>query len=560
MVSRKVKKKTAGTETKALPLIEQAVNLLRRSNAVALAEYYFGTLPFVLALLYFWSDMSGNPMAAWFCGPWAAGMALLFVWMKIWQVRFCRRLLCRLQKAEPEKWSLKRTFSTISRQTALHATGAVILPISLIIFLPMAWVYAFYQNLCVLDDGQDKSLITLFKDAKEQAVLWPAQNHMMLSIMSLFGLMVFFNLCLGLIMLPYLLKSILGIETVFTLSGSRLLNTTFWAVLFGLTYLCVDPIMKAVYVLRCFYGLSIKTGDDLKSALQPFLKVAALCLFMVMANLPQGIAYGDVTASARFQNSALNNQRYADQLDGQIEKVLEQRRYAWRLPRENVPEPPEDEGVIGSTLDWVGKQSRSFFKAIGDWLDDLFDKMDRADPDLEGLPSSETSDQRPLIRWLFYALGTGLLLLFIYGLIRWLKNSRPVSSGTVIEQESPDGIDLEDENVTAQDLPMDRWLSMAEDMISRKDFRRALRAVYLSILASLADYQRVKIARYKSNRDYARELERRAHAEPELQKIFGRCIQRFERSWYGMHHVDRQHVDQFMDNQKRILSLVQPIA
>ena len=37
----------------ALALLEQAVHLLRRSGGSALAAYYLGSLPFVLALLYF---------------------------------------------------------------------------------------------------------------------------------------------------------------------------------------------------------------------------------------------------------------------------------------------------------------------------------------------------------------------------------------------------------------------------------------------------------------------------------------------------------------------------
>ena len=75
-----------------LTLAEQAVHLLRRSGAPALLAYYTGSLPFALGLLYFWSDMSRNPMADQYCGPAAAGLALLFIWMKYWQVRFCRRL------------------------------------------------------------------------------------------------------------------------------------------------------------------------------------------------------------------------------------------------------------------------------------------------------------------------------------------------------------------------------------------------------------------------------------------------------------------------------------
>src|ERR1035438_10806097 len=42
----------------AIELYEEAVYLLRSAPASALAAYYTGSLPFVLAFLFFWADMS----------------------------------------------------------------------------------------------------------------------------------------------------------------------------------------------------------------------------------------------------------------------------------------------------------------------------------------------------------------------------------------------------------------------------------------------------------------------------------------------------------------------
>ena len=351
---------------------------------MALAEYYVGTLPFVLGLLFFWSDMSGNPMAIWYCGPSAAGVALLFVWMKLWQVRFCRRLYCNLQNTSSEKWTWKRTFSTAARQTALHSTGMVILPMAALILLPFGWVYAFYQNLCVMDDARPKAMMQLVRCAKEQAAMWPGQNHIVLLVMKLFGLFVFLNLGFALAWLPYLLKSMLGIETVFTLSGKGLLNTTFLAVMCGLTYLCMDPILKAIYVLRCFHGRSRLTGDDLKSALHPYLKIGAMAILVMICFLPSSQSLAQTQASDPLLSPVTNNQTYADRLDGHIESVLEQRRFAWRLPREEVPEPPEEHGWISATLKWIGDKIKALFRIIGQWIEDFFEwlrkKIGSSDP------------------------------------------------------------------------------------------------------------------------------------------------------------------------------------
>src|SRR6516164_4848417 len=45
----------------SLELFEEAFHLVRSAPSVALASYYLGTLPFVLGLLWFWTDMSRSP-------------------------------------------------------------------------------------------------------------------------------------------------------------------------------------------------------------------------------------------------------------------------------------------------------------------------------------------------------------------------------------------------------------------------------------------------------------------------------------------------------------------
>ncbi len=552
-------RKAAQIEPRALTMVEQAVHLLRRNSGQALAEYYLGSLPFVLALLYFWSDMSRNPLAGWYCGPSAAGVALTFIWMKLWQVRFCRRLWCRLQDAPPESWPWQRVISTTARQTFLHAVGIVILPLSAIIALPLGWVYAFYQNLCVLDAPRTKDLTALARIAREQAALWPGQNHLALTIMSLFGLIVFFNLGLGLMAVPYLLKWILGIETVFTLSGMRLLNTTFLAALGGLTYLCIDPILKTLYVLRCFYGRSRQTGDDIRAALRPFISAVLLAVPLLACMPSGGMAQSPGDATADGGQAKSDSREFERKLDDAIETVLQQRRFAWRLPREAVPQPEEDQGWIASTIRWIAHGVKAVARTVGRWIEAFMEWLREKMPDPKSPQPGENKDYRGLIRLIFYALGFGLTLLLIYWLVRWLVRSRSIPSdatGPVALEE----IDLTDESITAEDLPLDRWVTMARDLMVRNDFRRAMRALYLSVLALLADHQRVTIARYKSNLDYTRELARHAHAEPDLLRAFDWCVQIFERTWYGMHPVSKLQVDRFMDQQKRIADLVQRTA
>ena len=72
-------------EKSPIELYEEAVYLLRSAPAAVLASYYIGALPFILALLFFWADMTQNALAYEHCAPASLVVALLFCWMICWQ-------------------------------------------------------------------------------------------------------------------------------------------------------------------------------------------------------------------------------------------------------------------------------------------------------------------------------------------------------------------------------------------------------------------------------------------------------------------------------------------
>jgi hypothetical protein len=115
--------------------------------------------------------------------------------------------------------------------------------------------------------------------------------------------------------------------------------------------------------------------------------------------------------------------------------------------------------------------------------------------------------------------------------------------------------DLNDEGTKADDLPANRWLSMAEALTTKGELRLAMRALYLATLAYLAEHEMITIEIYKSNREYERELRRRAHEHKELLVIFSESLNLFERAWYGMHHILSADFKEFTADQKKILVL-----
>jgi len=275
-----------------LDLIEEAVHLLRLSPWAALGVYYVGSLPFMLGLLYFWADMSRGSTAYEHCAPAAFAVSLLFLWMKTWQAIFARHLKARITGRSAPAMTLSGFFRTAMNQTILQPSGLFLLPLSLLIVLPFGWLYAFYQSVTAFSAEDGVATKHVFQRAARQAQLWPRQNHLLLGALLLFGLVVFLDVAIGLATVPSLLKMLFGIETAFTRSPWGLLNTTFVATVGVLTYLCLDPLVKAVYLLRCFYGESLHTGEDLRAELKQFVPRAgaAAMVLLVVILVFQGLA------------------------------------------------------------------------------------------------------------------------------------------------------------------------------------------------------------------------------------------------------------------------------
>ena len=256
----------------AIRMVEESVHLLRSAPVALLAGYYLGSVPFVLGLLYFWADMSRSAHASEHSAMAAAGLAFLFVWMKFWQSVFALQVRSRIFGATASRWSLRRIASITATQALIQSTRIIVMPIAGLMMIPFGYCYAFYQNASVHLDGDVQNVSSTARWSWSQAKLWPRQNHLLIGVFWLFGLVILLNVSITAFMLPQLVKTLFGIHTVFTLTGIRmLLNTTFWIAMLGTTYLLLDPFIKTAYVLRCFYGSALETGEDLKTELQRIL-------------------------------------------------------------------------------------------------------------------------------------------------------------------------------------------------------------------------------------------------------------------------------------------------
>ena len=531
-------------------LIEQAVHLLRTAPAASLATYAAGTLPFTLGFIYFLGDMSRSAFALRHMPGATLGMSLLYLWMKFTHAIFAAQLSSQLAGQPGPALTFARCRRIFFQQAALQPAALFLLPLAFVATVPFGWVYAFFQSLTAVGgtNSDPQPLSRLISQASRQAALWPRQNHLVLLILSGFSFLVFLNYTVTAFVLPGLVRSFFGMESMFTLSGWNLFNTTFFAVMFGLTFASVAPIFKAVYVLRCFYGESLSSGEDLKAELRRLgtaaaALTAAMILFFPTANC-------GAAADARLKSEPANSESAAAlqaqsgtalspvELDRTVKEVLAQRKYAWRLPRDKAP--PGEDSFWTVWMEQFREWLADLWRSLVDFLRKFFRIGVRPHNPGEGYGWITT------LHLMLYVLAAGIILALALILYRAWRTRR--RQQTIQAQPVAPSPDVADENVGADQLPEDGWMRLASELLERGELRLALRALYLGSLAHLASRNLVTLARFKSNRDYERELQRRSHAIPGLLPAFKENVSALEAAWYGRHPVDQDLVARFRDN------------
>jgi hypothetical protein len=530
MVEDGMRRRSPETTLTGTNLLEESVHALRRATVGTVLCYYLGTAPFVLAVLFFWSDMSQSGLAEEHLVPGALGLTLFFVWMKVWQSVFAFKLSAQVSNEPAARVSPGAWVRAIASQTFIQATGLVLIPVAAQILLPLAWVYAFYQNATVFG-LREPSLSALARRSWKQALIAPMQNHAVLFILGLFGFFVFLNVAVTIFSLPRIVKMLAGVETQFTLSFASSFNTTFLAAATGVTYLCLDPLIKAAYVLRCFYGEARATGEDLRVALRYLGNPARAAIVAIL------LLIIPVAAAAPAQNAPTTAQ--AQDLDRSIDEVLNRREYTWRSPRPKPEEKVKEESALSKRIrEWL----KTVFKSIVDFLEKLFS---RRGP--RGGPGKFSFTTQGLVYLLI------ALVVAVVGVLLWmLWRARSNASAALEATPAMPVPDLESEDVTGEELPVDGWMQLALELLERGELRLAMRAFYLSSLAHLAQRNLLSIAKFKSNRDYERELRRRSHALPEVTRTFSENVSVFDRVWYGMHEINTDLLQHFRSNVERI--------
>lgn len=521
---KKDKKATKAKRTEdAFFFLEQAVFLLQHAPLSAWVWYWAGTLPFMIALTLFLTliNESGSPDT--FLVTSAFPVGLLYVWMKGCQAKFSLRLWQGVGEPVPDPDQQKGLWL---RQMTLHPFGLFAVQLSHVLLIPYPLFASFFQNQTVLEALPRTDTKGVTHQAWSLASKEQLGGLVFLSLgkPALF-LLAALNWITVLVMVPLIGYSISGIENPFVTSFNTFNTMAFWMAVWALTYITVDPLLKAMYLLRAERTDARQSGSDLRRRFQATSGTTLRC-GLLMACL-------GLFAPAPVQGAE------AEELGPIIEEVSQHPNFVWRMPPELLP---DGEATLSPVALWIQEQ----LEALDAWMEKHADTIarwwrkwfgDETESDIEPISSSGFAGMVDLAEGVMILLVVVLLVFIIALLIKTWQQRQRVTAEEVSPAPAAEP-DLTREDVLADELPADDWLNLADDLQQRGEFRLALRAMFLAFLARLADRNLLVIRRAKSNRDYERELRTRGGLDPALLPFFGSFRRQFDCAWYGNYPVE----------------------
>jgi hypothetical protein len=495
-----------------IPLLEEAVHVMRRAPLSTWVVHWTGSVPFAVGLLAFWNAVD-SPRAdhsrIFFM---ALLLAVLLVWMN------CRRAvfagLLRAQwtgtPAVSPEWK-----QLVPLQSFLAATRLIALPVSLLVIFPLAQTVAFYRTAAFLSGSEDLHPQECLRKASRLAARESGRQWVVIAILLFFYLAITLNLAIVLGIAPQLIRVLTGFESTFSRSGVYFVeNPLFVLLVITVSWIAFDPFVQAVWSVRAFHSESTKTGEDLRLALRRLAgSILVLCL-LVVPGRASGISPEDLAQSIRQTRQA--------------------HEYDWRLPPASAA---HDSWLVAVTDQFIGAIRRAM-RGAGELIGRIFDWLREKMPG--GNPGAAPAAG---LHWSIYVLIGAVVL--VAGWIVWRKRRGHRAHPVTAMAESLTPVQLDAEELSPDRLPEDQWIALGLDCLARGDLRLALRAFYLANLAWLGRREFIAVHPGKTNREYERELRRRGRVLAPAPDLFSANVSAFERVWYGLHEPSATEVDEF---------------
>jgi hypothetical protein len=546
-------KKQAGINyISGLDVIEEGFSLFKSNIATALLFNLLGSIPFAIGLIYIIGDMSyGRASKVDIAGS-ALILTLLWMWNNLWQAVYRTRLIDYRCMRNVTKLKLKFLGRIVVRQNIIQPFGLIFAPLA--IFPGIWWATAFF-NLFNVDYRDKPGIIEQIKRSKTIISSNFQRIYLLMLVIWAFRIMIMLNIVLLFLFMPALLKMLFGIDTPFSQANSVLsslqiiFNSTFLSSVFVTAWVCYSPIEKAIWTVMIFYGESSKKGYDIIANLNLLAQQRNIKTILALL-VGVSIIIGGMNIAAAERSVISVKTISPKKLHREIKQTLTKREYQWKLPVERA-KTGESSSIIGSYIRYIVEKIGAWFKWGFDLIEKLFRKDKKASPSNFSDFLGWLSAKRYVAIWSAVGLSLVIISWFIF---RWWRERRKIPTLKVTEALVKK-VDLTDEeNVIADDLEENEWLELAARLAAEGKLKLAMRAMFLAGLKALADAHLLTIAHGKTNRDYRRELMRRAHSEPERIKLFSSSLRLFEQIWYGDYGIEIGDFNYFSSNIKQLIN------
>lgn len=519
------------TGSGAVETVEEAIHVLRSAGIGAWAAIWTGAIPFALAILLFWRDMTGYHRSTRLCAFESLLLVSLLFWMNVWRGAFAAKIYSELAgtAVSPGVTGRAGTFFLLGNLKLL------LMPFAVATVLGIPSTVAFFRMATAVAAVGPREFSATTARARKLSASLP-QPVLLILLLAFIGVLLFLNVAALLALLPQLALILTGYESPFTRAGSLLFaDPAFYLVAVLITWLAFEPLVQTVYTVAAFHAESEETGEDVRARFRALLASASIAVLLLIACIPARAGGPGIDPSA---------------LDGSVRQTLAAPAYAWSIARDTTPR--EQSSFVRFTDALVARLAR-VRRAIGQaidtfvgWLRQLF----RSTP----APQQQGPPAKGAIRdGLFLALAAALSIAVI---LIW-NGRRAVARRRSFTPVAPQPVRLEAENVTADQLPEQGWYALAEECLNGAQLRLALRALYLANLAGLAHDGWIAIHPGKTDHEHERELRRRARRYPNACELFSTNVVLFERVWYGNYPVS---LDDCRDFRRRIAEMKHAMA
>ncbi len=542
----------------AIDLLEEATHRLRRLPASCFAVYYAGTLPFLLALLWFWAIMSRSARAGSQLGSTALCVAIAWLWMQTTKSLFAQEVLSVLRAEPAPRWTASAVGKVALWTAIVDAPSLFAVPIAAALVAPVGWVLAFYGHALVTRDPGRPNVWATVRDAADHARRRPGENHATLGLLAVVALIVFANVMALLWFLPELFHMLTGLESDIVLSGYSPVNTTVLAVAAAVTYALVDPLARVAYVLRSFHAEAERSGRDLlvdlrraaqrRSAGSPGAVVIALALLVATSRPAFAETRAEPGTPAATGSATAPPGVDARELRMAIDRVLGRPEFAFRLPRADT-RVPHEHGWVHDVRKWILDRLHD----LGGWIRRAVRWLFGLGDDDGPAPSSPHGSSLERLATPALSVLAILSLALAAGAALGRVRRRPGST-TAVASVATSEPNLEDPALSPDRLPADEWARLAQRLWEAGERRLALRASFLELLALLSQAGILVPRPSKSIGDYEREIEQRREALPRLPEPFAENARIYEGAWYGAEPVTEEVLGRFLANAERIRS------